>query len=52
MTAILAIESGDLDALVTFSENAANQPPSKIYVQAGDSLTLGFTICFVIRIRK
>lgn len=40
MTAILAIESGDLDALVTFSENAANQPPSKIYVQAGDSLTL------------
>lgn len=40
MTAILAIENGNLDAIVTFSENAANQPPSKIFVQAGDSLTL------------
>lgn len=40
MTAILAIESGDLDAEVVFSEAAANQPPSKIFLQAGDSLTL------------
>lgn len=40
MTAILAIENGNLDALVTFSENAANQPPSKIFLQPGDSLSL------------
>jgi D-alanyl-D-alanine carboxypeptidase len=40
MTAIIAIENGDLNALVTISEEAANQPPSKLYLQPGDSLTL------------
>ncbi len=40
MTAIIAIESGDLNAEVTISEEAANQEPSKINVAAGDRLTL------------
>lgn len=40
MTAILAIENGDLDAEVTISKEAANQPPSSLYLQPGDKLTL------------
>ncbi len=40
MTAILAIESGDLNAEVTISEEAANQPPSSLNLVAGDRLTL------------
>lgn len=40
MTAILAIENGDLNAEVTISEEAANQPPSSLYMQTGDRLTL------------
>lgn len=40
MTAIVAIESGDLNAQVPISTEAANQPPSSLPLQAGDSLTL------------
>ncbi len=40
MTAILAIENADISEQVVISKEAANQPPSSIYVQPGDQLTL------------
>lgn len=40
MTAILAIENGNLDTQITISEEAANQPPSSLFLQQGDQLSL------------
>lgn len=40
MTAIVAIENGDLDDIVTISENAAGIEGSSIYLEEGEQLTL------------
>jgi len=40
MTAILAIENGDLNAEIVISPEAANQEPSSLFLQPGDRLTL------------
>ena len=40
MTAVLAIESGDLDALVTVSKRAAAAPRVKMYLSAGEKISL------------
>ena len=40
MTALLALESGDLDAPVTCSENAYGVPGTSIYLSLGETLSL------------
>ncbi|MBR0081178.1 MAG: D-alanyl-D-alanine carboxypeptidase [Clostridia bacterium] len=40
MTAILAIEAGDLDRIVTVSERAAKTEGSSLYLKAGETLPL------------
>lgn len=40
LTAILALEKGNLDDIVTASKNAANVEGSKIYLNEGEQLTL------------
>ncbi len=41
MTAILALENGDMDDLVTFSQYAAGQEAVKLYAAAGEQYRLG-----------
>jgi len=40
MTALLALENGDLDALVTTGPNAYGRPGTSIYLDRGETLTL------------
>lgn len=40
MTALLAVEHGNPDAVVTVSWNAANQPGTSVYLQTGEQRTL------------
>ncbi len=40
MTALLAVEQGDPDAVVTVSWNAANQPGTSVYLRSGEQRTL------------
>ncbi len=41
MTALLALESGDINARVTVSQNAASQEGSSMYLKSGETLSLG-----------
>lgn len=41
MTALLALESGDMDAPVTCSENAYGVPGTSIYLSLGETLKMG-----------
>ena len=45
MTALLAIELGDLDAPVTCSRNAFGVPGTSIYLSEGETLTLREMLC-------
>lgn len=41
MTALLAVERGNPNAVVTVSSNAASQPGTSVYLRAGEQRTLG-----------